>query len=59
MQMDAETLAFLLCGGQLSRSERVERGWWPHPPLKLAGLVGQLSRVIEIETNAISIARST
>jgi hypothetical protein len=49
MQMDAETLTFLLRGGRLSMSERIERGLWPHPPLKLGELVRHLARVIESE----------
>jgi len=48
--MDAETLTFLLRGGRISPSERVERGLWPHPPLKLAEVVSVLSRVLESET---------
>jgi len=47
--MDAETLTFLLSGGRLSLSERIERGLWPHPPLILSNLVCHLACIIEAE----------
>ena len=47
--MDPETLTFLLGAGRLSMSDRIERGLWPHPPLKLSELVRHLSGVIESE----------
>ncbi len=47
--MDAETLAYLLRGGRLSLSERIERGVWPHPPLKLSCLVRHLACLIKAE----------
>jgi len=30
-------------------SERIERGLWPHPPIKLADVVRHLARVLEAE----------
>jgi hypothetical protein len=47
--MDSETLKSLLRGEHLSMPERINRGAWPHPPLKLSDLVVHLSKVIESE----------
>jgi hypothetical protein len=37
--MDTETLLFLLKGGHINSAERIEKGIWPHPPLKLSELI--------------------
>jgi hypothetical protein len=47
--MDSKTLTFLLRGGHLNMPERVERGMWPHPPLKLSDVVRRLASVLESE----------
>jgi hypothetical protein len=47
--MDSETLTFLLRGGHISLDERIERGLWPHPPLKFKDLVAHLAGVIAKE----------
>jgi hypothetical protein len=47
--MDKGTLTFLLRGGHLSMSERIERGLWPHDPLKFSAVVKHLADVIQYE----------
>ena len=47
--MDKETLTFLLRFGHISMSERIERGLWPHPPLKFSEVVKHLADVIQHE----------
>src|SRR5438105_1843699 len=47
--MDSETLTFLLRGGHLNMPERIERGLWPHPPLKLSDVVRHLAQVLKSE----------
>ncbi len=47
--MDADTLTFLLRGGHLNMPERIERGLWPHPPIKLADVVRQLVSILETD----------
>ena len=47
--MDYETLTSLLRGEHLNMPERIKRGLWPHPPLKLSDLVAHLSRILESE----------
>lgn len=47
--MDSESLTFLLRGGHFSISERIERGIWPHAPLRFSDLVIHLAKVIETE----------
>jgi hypothetical protein len=47
--MDSETLTFLLRGGHLNMPERIERGLWPHPPLKFSDVVRRLIKVLESE----------
>jgi hypothetical protein len=47
--MDSETLTFLLRGGHLTMSERIEKGIWPHPPLKYNDVLRHLTRLIEAE----------
>ena len=44
--MDKKTLTFLLSGGHLSMAERMERGIWPHEPLKYSDVVRQLASII-------------
>lgn len=48
--MDEKTLKFLLRGGHLSMSARIEKGLWPHPPLKYSDVLDCLIRTIETET---------
>lgn len=45
-EMKRDTLNFLLSGGHLSMPERIGLGLWPHPPLKYADLVGEISRTL-------------
>jgi hypothetical protein len=45
--MDADTLTRLLRGEHLSVPERIRRGAWPHPPLRMSELVQRLSEVLE------------
>ena len=47
--MDSETLTSLLRGGHLNVPERINRGLWPHPPLKLSEVVAHLAKVLESE----------
>jgi hypothetical protein len=47
--MDSETLTFLLRGGHLNMPERIERGLWPHPPLKFSDVVRHLAQIIKSE----------
>lgn len=47
--MDSETLTFLLRGGRISMPERIERGLWPHPPLKYSDVVRHLAHVLKSE----------
>ena len=37
--MDSKILVFLLKGGHINMSDRIEKGVWPHPPLLLSELV--------------------
>jgi len=45
--MDKETLTSLLRGEHFNMPERIKRGAWPHPALKLSDLVTRLVKVIE------------
>jgi hypothetical protein len=47
--MDSETLTLLLRGEHLNMAERIERGVWPHPPLKINDLVTHLASVLQAE----------
>ena len=47
--MDVVTLTFLLGHGHLNMQERVERGVWPHPPLKFDDVLRHLVQVLETE----------
>ena len=44
--MDPESLTYLLGGGHYNVPDRIERGIWPHPPLRFESLVQHLSQVI-------------
>jgi hypothetical protein len=48
--MDENTLLFLLRGGHLSMSDRIEKGLWPHPPLKYSDVVECVTKAVELET---------
>ncbi len=48
--MDSETLTLLLRQGHLDMKTRIERGIWPHPPLKYDDVLQHLIKVIEKET---------
>jgi hypothetical protein len=48
-KVDRESLVFLLRGGHLSMEERLARGIWPHPPLKMSALVATIAEVLEQE----------
>jgi hypothetical protein len=45
--VDRDTFVFLVSGGHLDMPERLRRGLWPHPPLKL-------TEVVEIVADCIS-----
>jgi len=47
--MDSETLTFLLRRGHLNMPERIERGLWPHPPLRYSDVVRHLAQVLRSE----------
>ena len=47
--MDTETLTYLLRGGHISTSERIERGIWPHDSLKFSDLVQHLAGILRSE----------
>ena len=47
--MDSKTLTFLLGGGHISMSARIERGLWPHAPLKFDDLVHHLAGLIKLQ----------
>jgi hypothetical protein len=47
--MDADTLTFLLRGGHMNMPDRIERGAWPHPPLKFEDVMRHLVGVLESE----------
>ena len=44
--MDSETLTSLLRGGHISMPDRVNRGLWPHPPMKLSDLLNHLATIL-------------
>ena len=44
--MDEATLVFLLRGGRISMEERARRGLWPHPPLRMKALAGQIAEIV-------------
>jgi hypothetical protein len=48
--MDSETLTFLLRQGHLDMKTRVERGIWPHAPLKYDDVLQHLVQIIKKET---------
>ncbi len=45
--MDSETLTHLLRGGHIDMPERIRRGLWPHPPLRLDDVVRHLVILVE------------
>jgi hypothetical protein len=45
--MDPETLTYLLRGGHISMPDRIERGLWPHPPLRFSEVLAHLTILIE------------
>ncbi len=47
--MDAETLTLLLRGEHISMPDRIDRGLWPHPPIKFSDVSDQLARVLQRE----------
>ena len=44
--MDANSLTQILAGRHFNMTERIERGIWPHPPLKFCDLVRHLAEVL-------------
>ncbi len=44
--MDEETLTTLLRGGHINMPERIERGLWPHPPLRFSEILSHLTRLL-------------
>jgi hypothetical protein len=47
--MDSATLTSLLRGEHLDMATRIERGLWPHPPLKLTDVLAHLVAVLQSE----------
>lgn len=47
--MDLETLTTLLGGEHLDMPERIKRGLWPHPPLKLSDVIEHLTTILKSE----------
>ena len=45
--MDPATLTYLLSGGHLGMKERMDRGLWPHPPLKYDDVLTHLAAMLE------------
>ena len=45
-EMDFETLTFLLRGGHMSMPDRIERGLWPHPPMKFCEVASRLASIL-------------
>jgi hypothetical protein len=48
--MDENNLLFLLRGGHINMNDRIERGLWPHQPLKFSDVAICLASAIEAET---------
>ena len=48
-QIDHDTLTYLLRGGHINMPDRIDRGLWPHPPIKYSDIVRHLVRIIESE----------
>lgn len=46
-EMDFETLTFLLRGGHISMPDRIERGLWPHPPIKFSEIASHLASILQ------------
>jgi len=44
--MDEETLTMLLRGEHINMPARIERGLWPHPPLRFADVLAHLARLL-------------
>jgi len=42
-------LTFLWYGGHISMPDRISRGLWPRPPLKIADIIRHFVQVIESE----------
>lgn len=47
--MDPDTMSYLLRGGHISMPERIRRGLWPHPPIKINEVVTHLEEIIKKE----------
>jgi hypothetical protein len=47
--MDSESLTYLLAGGHYNVPDRIERGIWPHPPLRFESLVKHLAQIISTQ----------
>jgi hypothetical protein len=47
--MDANSLIEILSGRHFNMAERIERGIWPHPPLRFDDLVEQLAEVVSVQ----------
>jgi hypothetical protein len=47
--MDSETLTYILKQGHLDMKTRIERGIWPHPPLKSEDVLSHLVKILETE----------
>lgn len=44
--MDADSLTQILAGRHFNMPERIDRGIWPHPPLRFSDLVKHLAGVL-------------
>ncbi len=47
--MDSETLTFLLRGGHVNMTDRIERGLWPSEPIDFSEVVRHLAGILESE----------
>jgi hypothetical protein len=45
-RMDSESLTLLLRGQHINMPDRLERGLWPHPPLRFSDLVQHLAEIL-------------
>ena len=45
--MDTESLDYLLRGGHYNVPDRIVRGIWPHPPMKMADLVSHIKSTLD------------
>lgn len=47
--MDPEILTVLVRGGHINMPDRIEQGFWPHPPIKLSLVEHHLAGILRTE----------